>query len=278
MQPVSDDGRGPEGLHQLDLLGRTGLDSRARRHEEGAGPVGHGLSHIMAAVDHSVAVDRVDDVARAQSLPTIDAGQKQVLELTALGPEQQDLGLSGGARGGVEDDGRALVGGVAFEAGEVAEWRRNLQRLHDVGLVEAGQVRQVVEALDIALGDAGGAPQTAIEGGPPRAGDAAGEQRLLSGAQLVAAYGGHQPGEGIPDGVITGDGGEIDLVPVSAVGVGHRRAPRRERIAAASGRVSNRSMASARAAAFAPMPPKSRQVACLARCWSRVRGCSGDPS
>ncbi|MNS89597.1 hypothetical protein D3C72_1236140 [compost metagenome] len=217
------DHRSAEVLHQLDLLHRAGLDPRSGRQEDRAGPVGHGLAHIVAAVDHAVAIDRMDHVIGAQALETIEAGQQDVLHLAALGTKQQDLGLAGRARGRVQDHRRAVL--IVLEAGEIPERRSQIQAGHDVRLVEDRQLGQVVQRADVARLDALRAPQSAIEGRLPRPVHTPHEQAVLMRVQFVAADARDEAGEVVADGVVARQGGRVHVLPIGAVGVGHASLP-----------------------------------------------------
>ena len=134
---------GAEVAHQFNLLGGSGFNPGPCGQKHRTCPVRHGLAHIVAAIDHAVAIDGVDNIAGSQSLPAIESAQHQRLNLSAFGSEEQHLGFAGCPRGGVQDDRRTL--GVGLEPGEVTKGRCDIEARHDVGLVKHRQVGQVIQ-------------------------------------------------------------------------------------------------------------------------------------
>ena len=193
----TNDDVGAHVLHQLHLLRRAHLDAGAGRAEQGLGVMGDRLAHIVAAVDHAVAVDRVDHVARLHPLPAVQARQQQRLHLARVRRKHQRLRPAGGAGSGMEHQ-RLVAGlGTVLPAVEIAQRRIRFDRGHDLVLAEHRQLGDVIQAADVFRLDPGIAPQALVERDLPGTRDAAQELLVLLGAQLLAADGLELVGEGL---------------------------------------------------------------------------------
>ena len=182
----TDDRRCAELLHDEGLLRAARLHACARGHEAGADPMLHRLPHIMAAIDQAVAIDAMHHIVARHAGHQVVARQQAVLHFPAAWAEQQRLRLAGGAAGGVEDDLWPLPGQMRVLPMEVAERREGRDAGHDVGLVVAWQLRQVVQRADVAGLDPLRAPQPLVEGHLPGEGEDALEIAFLPRPQRVA--------------------------------------------------------------------------------------------
>ena len=208
----ADDRRGPEAVQQLDLLVRAGLQPGSGRQQHGADEMQDRLADVVAAIDHSEAVDRMDDVPLAHALQPVRPRQKGVLHLAIPGAEEQRLRGSRGSAGRVHDHAAPAVGPV--DAVEVAIGRMRLHARHQVRFREARQLRQVVDAPDVAGLDAGLPPEAAIEGNLPAAPHQAGKPPFLQRAKLVRTDPCGPAQERLADRVFRKDPVRIRLVEV----------------------------------------------------------------
>ena len=72
----ADQHRGAEIPHYFHLAHRGGFNAGPRRQEDGVGPMQHRLADVVAAVDHAVAVNGVNQIAAAQPLQPVHAAKQ----------------------------------------------------------------------------------------------------------------------------------------------------------------------------------------------------------
>ena len=183
----TDDGGDAEIGHQLHLVHAARFDAGPCGQKDRVGELGHRLADVMSAIDHAVAVNRVNDIVRFQPHPAIHSPHQKIADLAPLWPEHQHLRLARRSRRGVEyrrGAGLRIVG----EAMKISVGRMFRDRGHQVRLVVHGQLADIGQPADVARLDPLRAPQTLIERDFPSPSHQLAELVVLQRMKLVAAH------------------------------------------------------------------------------------------
>ena len=145
----------------------------------------HGFTDVVTAVDHTVTIDRLDDVAGLKPHPAVHPADKQIGDLPALGAKEQRLRAARCAAGGVEYDRRPVW---AANPAKIAIGRVGGNRGHQVRFVIDRQFGDVGQAADVTGLKALRAPQALVKGNLPAARHQLQEADILQRKKFIAAH------------------------------------------------------------------------------------------